>query len=265
MQIDWVTTVAQVINFLVLVALLRHFLYGPITHAMAERQERIAERMHEAEAREREAQERAEEHELALRELEERREEVLEGARRAADEERERLADEARREVAALDRRWHEALRDEQRGFLDELRRRLGEQLCGLARQALGDLASADLQTQMVAVFVDRLAHLNDREREELRTGLREDSGPVRVITAFELPAEQREHVRRATRELLGTDGEVDFVRADELLCGIELGVGGRKLGWSIDSYLDRLAESITEMLDRATEAHEAPEDRAHE
>lgn len=265
MQIDWVTTVAQVINFLVLVALLRHFLYGPITRAMAEREERIAKRMHEAEEREREARERAEAHEQARRELEERREEVLESARRAAEEERERLTEEARREVAALERRWHEALRDEQRGFLDELRRRIGEQLCGLSRQALSDLANADLQEQMVAVFLERLAGIDPPRREELRAGLREGSGPVRVTTAFELPADRREHVRRAIRELLGIDGEVDFTRSDDLLCGIELGVGGRKLGWSIDSYLDRLAESITEMLDRATEAHEAPEDRAHE
>lgn len=265
MQIDWVTTVAQVINFLVLVALLRHFLYGPITRAMAEREERIAVRMHEAQEREREAQERAAEHQQARRELEERREEVLEGARRAAEEERQRLTDEARREVAALDRRWHEALRDEQRGFLDELRRRIGEELCGLARQALADLASADLQTQMVNVFVDRLAHLDDREREELRAGLRDADGPPRIATAFALPAQQREQVRQATHGLLGIDGELDFTRSDDLLCGIELSVGGRKLGWSIDSYLDRLAESLTEMLDRATEAHEAAEDRAHE
>jgi len=265
MQIDWVTTIAQIINFLVLVALLRHFLYGPITRAMAERAERIGERMREAEERERAAREQAEAHQQALRELEERRHEVLERARRAAEEERERLTDEARREVAALDRRWHEALRDEQQGFMDELRRRIGEQLCGLSRQALAELANADLQAQMVAVFLERLSGLDQRRREELHAGLREGAGAPRIATAFALPDDQREQLRRGARSLLGEDGEPDFARSEELLCGIELSVGGRKLGWSLDSYLDQLAESIEELLDRAAEAHEVAEDHAHE
>ena len=36
---DWFTVIAQIINFLILVALLKRFLYGPIIRAM-ERRER---------------------------------------------------------------------------------------------------------------------------------------------------------------------------------------------------------------------------------
>ena len=44
MQIDWITVAAQIVNFLILVWLLQHFLYGPITRAMQRREQRIAER-----------------------------------------------------------------------------------------------------------------------------------------------------------------------------------------------------------------------------
>ena len=42
MSIDWFTFTAQIINFLVLVWLLSHFLYKPIVNAMNDRQARIA-------------------------------------------------------------------------------------------------------------------------------------------------------------------------------------------------------------------------------
>ena len=58
MQIDWVTVVAQMINFLVLVYLLKRFLYGPIVkamerreHAIAEQQQQVQEQLAEAERR----------------------------------------------------------------------------------------------------------------------------------------------------------------------------------------------------------------------
>ena len=49
MLIDWFTVVAQIVNFLILVALLKHFLYGPLVRAIDAREERIAARLAEAE------------------------------------------------------------------------------------------------------------------------------------------------------------------------------------------------------------------------
>ncbi len=42
MQIDWFTLFAQIVNFLIVVVLLRRFLYKPILQAMAEREAKIA-------------------------------------------------------------------------------------------------------------------------------------------------------------------------------------------------------------------------------
>ncbi len=45
MSIDWVTVLAQLANFLLLVALLRRFLYRPILDGIARREAEIARRM----------------------------------------------------------------------------------------------------------------------------------------------------------------------------------------------------------------------------
>ncbi len=49
MLINWFTVLAQIVNFLILVYLLKRFLYGPIIRAMQEREKKIARRLQDAE------------------------------------------------------------------------------------------------------------------------------------------------------------------------------------------------------------------------
>jgi F-type H+-transporting ATPase subunit b len=48
MLIDWFTVIAQIINFLILVYLLKRFLYKPILNAIDEREKRIASQLEDA-------------------------------------------------------------------------------------------------------------------------------------------------------------------------------------------------------------------------
>ncbi|MEZ4640979.1 MAG: hypothetical protein R2856_39490 [Caldilineaceae bacterium] len=59
MLIDWFTVIAQIINFVVLLLLLRRFLYGPIIRAMDEREHHIAEELAAAECKQQQAEQEA--------------------------------------------------------------------------------------------------------------------------------------------------------------------------------------------------------------
>ena len=56
MLINWFTVVAQAVNFLILVWLLKRFLYSHVLHAIDEREKGIANQLAEAEAKKAEAQ-----------------------------------------------------------------------------------------------------------------------------------------------------------------------------------------------------------------
>jgi len=253
MQIDWITVIAQIVNFLILVWLLKRFLYGPILKAMQERQERIAEEMEEAKQREQEADEETREYRQKRQELEDRREELMQDARDAADQRRQELVDQARNEVEAIERRWHENLREERDAFLRQLRRRMGSELCAVARQALADLANRDLQDQVVGVFIDRLKGLEDDRRAELRDALADaEQGPT-ITSAFPLSASHEKSLITSVREVIGEEAGVSFRQDDELLCGLSLNVGGVKVAWNLDSYLGVLEESMIEELEQET------------
>ena len=77
MLIDWFTTVAQIINFLILIALLRYFLYRPIVSAMEKREKAVADRWHEAEQQRDQARAEAELQRKKNQELEEQPEQLI--------------------------------------------------------------------------------------------------------------------------------------------------------------------------------------------
>ena len=49
MLIDWFTVIAQIINFIVLVWLLKRFLFKPVLKAVEERQTKVSQQISEAE------------------------------------------------------------------------------------------------------------------------------------------------------------------------------------------------------------------------
>ena len=96
MLIDWFTVIAQIVNFLILVGLLKYFLYGRILRAMDQREDRIASRLTEAEQREQEAEDERRHYQARQKDLEEKQSDILAEAREKAEAERKRLLDEAR-------------------------------------------------------------------------------------------------------------------------------------------------------------------------
>jgi F-type H+-transporting ATPase subunit b len=241
MQIDWITVSAQIVNFLVLVWLLQRFLYRPVLQAMGRREQRIADRLDDAERRESEADERIREFEAKREALDREREDILSQAREAADRERRKLRDAARDDVDAQRRQWQEQLEQEQREFADGLRSRTRDTVQRIARRALGDLADAGLEERIVDGFIGRLEDAG----QDLRDAFAGGDGPLRIHTSFELEPAVRSRLTHILHEQIDADLVVEFDRDEELLCGIELRRTDYRLGWNLAHYLDELGDRL--------------------
>lgn len=242
MQIDWFTFVAQVVNFLILVYLLKRFLYGPILAAVDRRQETVEARLEEARQTRQQAEQELESHRQERRELERRRDEILEEARADAEERKRELMREVREEVEEARRRWREAIEREKREYLADLRERVGRRVFAVARRALADLADEEIERRMVRAFLDRLARADDRD-EMLEAGL-DASTRVRVRSSFELPDDLGVRVVGVVREVAGDpDLEVELETERSVICGVELRAPGVRVAWSVRDYLESLEE----------------------
>ena len=64
-----------------------------------------------------------------------------------------------------------------------------------------------------------------------------------------QLPAGQRAAIQHALQETFAVDVDARFAIAPDVIGGVELTVGGRKVAWSIADYLASLEKGVGELL----------------
>lgn len=255
MSIDWFTFAAQIANFLLLVWLLKRFLYGPVTRAMEERQRLIQGKISDADAARADAEHAAAEHRSLIAELQHTREELLAQAGREVDDWRDYHTNLARTDIDSARSEWIKALEREKTLFTKELRQQAVVHVRNVAQHILQQLASTSLEEQIVAVFLERLSDSGQASAEKLSQAAAADGEAVCIRTALELSPEQQSQIREAVRrEIAGLDdSRFRFVTDADLICGIELQTAGFKLAWTAAESLESLHADFQAAIERST------------
>lgn len=243
MAIDWITVSAQIVNFLILVWLLKHFLYQPVIRAMERREIRITERLNEAQVRESLADEKIRDYQGKSEELGRRRNEILDKARADAEQQKKGMLEEARAEVAETREHWQLQVNQEKEEFLANLRHQAVSTIQNIARKALVNLADAELEERIIHVFLERLKSLDKDERKALS----DTAEPMRITTSFEPDPTMRGRLTRAIHEYLAENIEIEYIQSPDLICGIELTGRGRSLRWNLADFTEELTARIDE------------------
>lgn len=265
MQLDWFTVGAQLVNFAVLVWLLRRFLYGPVVKAMDAREKGIRVRTQEAEEGRLAAQRELQTYQDRLAEIQAQREALLAESEDAAEARRHELIGEARQQVDETRGQWLAAIGQEQEAFLREMTGRTARYVCRAVRQVLADLADADLEQRAVEAFLRHLGRLSDEERKALVDALRQGGSEARVTSAFAIPEDARGRLKAELERVAGFRLTLRFETSPEMVAGIALNASGHKVSWSIEAYLGSMEEDLSRVLaEEITRQHE-PTDHEEE
>jgi F-type H+-transporting ATPase subunit b len=249
MLIDWFTVGAQALNFLILVWLMKHFLYKPILKAIDAREKRIAKELSDADAKKVEAQKEHDEFQKKNEEFDQQRAALLTKATDEAKAERQRLLDEARKAADALSAKRQESLRNDAQNLNQTISLRTQQEVFAIAQKALADLATTSLEERMGEVFTRRLRTMDEPAKASLGAALTTASEPALLRSALALPAEERAKIQNAINETFSADIHLRFETAPDLVSGIELATNGQKVGWSIADYLASLEKGVGELL----------------
>jgi F-type H+-transporting ATPase subunit b len=252
MLIDWFTVGAQALNFIILVWLLKRYLYKPILNAVDAREKRIAAELADADAKKAEAKKDRDEFQRKNEAFDQQRAALLSKATQEAAAERQRLLDEARKAADDLSAKRAETLRTDADNLDQAILQRTQSEVFAIARKALTDLAGASLEERICGVFIDRLRKMDAESKAGVRKALTTASEPAVVRSAFDLPPAQREAIQRALNETFSSDIHVRFETAPNLVSGIELASNGQKVAWSVADYLSALKKGVNDLLKKA-------------
>jgi F-type H+-transporting ATPase subunit b len=146
-------------------------------------------------------------------------------------------------------------LRNDQKRLGSAITNLAKQEVFGIARKTLADLATVSLEERMGEVFTRRLREMDGKAKALLSAALKASSEPAFVRSTFDLGATQRAAIQNALNETFSAEIHIRFETAPDLISGIELTTNGQKVAWSIADYLASLEKGVDELLKKKDEA----------
>jgi F-type H+-transporting ATPase subunit b len=251
-ELDLSTILLEVINFLVLVWILKRFLYKPVLGAIERRKAAVAKDLADAEARAAEAQKLDQQYQNRLADWEHEKQQLRGQLAEELVAQRERMMLELR---TALDQeREKENVLAQRR--MEEVRRRAEAEGTAVAAQfaarLLARTASPELEQKLTGLAIEDLPRLPDPQREALRAAC--GGSTLHVSSAFPIPTERQTAILEALKKVVQYDLTATFEEDPTLLAGLRIRIGA----WTVRANLADELVFFTEMVtdDRGKDWH---------
>lgn len=245
MELDWSTFALEIINFLVLVWLLKRLLYKPVLSAIAKRKADIQRTLSEADTMRQEAQALREQYEHRQAGWNEEKETARSQMLEEVTAERVRLS-AALRSSLEQEREKAKALEERQ---LSELTRQVEDAAIAqggqFAAKLLSRFASPELEARLVELVIEDLRRLSEERRQAIRTACAKADLSVVVSSAHVLSQNQRESLQKTFESLIGRSVPCEWREDAHLLAGIRLSLGPWMLGANLQDELKFFTEAL--------------------
>lgn len=248
MLFDGFTVCAQLVNFLLLVWLLKRYLYRPILDAVEAREKLIATQLSEAETQKVAALQERRQLEVQNEQFAEQRESLLRTATGEVERERLKMLADARSEADVLRAGFATKLASDRLAWEREFVERTRHEVFAIARRALQDLADASLEAQIVRGLVKKVQELSADDKGDLQKQPHQSDHPIIVRSSLELGSQPREQIQTVLASIGQADRAVKFETTADLVCGVEILVNGHKVAWSVSDYLAQAEAALQQV-----------------
>lgn len=252
MQLSWSTFLLEIINFLILVWILKRFLYKPVLAAIASRKAAIDKTLSDAQAKNAESQKLEQQYQDRVADWEKEKAGLREALNEELQAQREKLTADLRK---ALDQeRERDRVLTERR--LAELQDRAAEQ--GIAQgvqftaRLLERIAGKEIEARLVAMVLEDLPHLPAAQLDLLRQACRDPQRAVKIASAFPLEELARAQLAKALSEIAQQNVTASFEQDSSLTAGLRISAGP----WTVRTNLKDELQFFAEMAQHDIRQH---------
>lgn len=254
MELSWSTFLLEIFNFLILVWILKHFLYKPVREVIARRQQGISKRLADAKAMQEKAEEMQQEYTSRLdhwRREQQKARETLDHELQAEQQRREKALhetlEEERQRIEKLQRQQN---REEQH----QLQRLALEQGSAFASRLLALAAGPELELRLGRILKEALQDIPEEQLKPIRKELSASDQEPEIASAFSVAQSQRDAINETLSRLLQRPVKGHYVEDPELLAGFRITVGAWELGVNLRDELRGFARIAREPEEAASE-----------
>lgn len=226
MEINWSTFVLEIINFLVLVWILKKFFYAPIKNAILRRQEAIKQNLKNADNMRDEAATLQQKYENRLIDWEKEKENQKIELQHELGQEQAKRKEELQK-MLQKEKEKNQVL--EQRriaAIISQKEKATIENAMKFIAQLLAQFAGPELENNIIDLFVKELQGFSEEQLANLQEEIKGQDFKVIIKTAFLLAESQQNKLTAVFEKILNGKMEFQFEQNPELLAGayVELG-----------------------------------------
>jgi F-type H+-transporting ATPase subunit b len=241
-ELNWSTFVLEIVNFVVLVFILKRFLYRPVLDVIAQRRKAVEVRLQEAHHVQEEAEALKNQYDARLTQWQNEQQAAKDALAREIDDERTRRLAEL---ASELDQEKQKTRVAEQRQFAE--RQRTTEQQAlrqgaAFSSRLLGQACGPELEAQLLNMLVD-LTQLSNEQIARLREQWGDPTRAIEVSSTFPLTSTQCDRLESALHSISGQSTPVHFNRDEALLAGLRVVIGAWVLAANVRDELQGFTE----------------------
>ncbi len=247
MELNWSTFILEIINFLVLVWILKKFLYRPVLAALQQRQEKIEQKLDEAAKLKTEGIELEQLYQGRMedwkREKQQARDELHQEIQAQRVEKLEQLEREltSEREKAAVIEQRHQTEAQQQ------YQHHAHQQGARFAASLLSSLAGSELEQRLFDLLLETFDQLNQEQLNKLRDNCKSTENKITIVSASELSDNHKKRLKEKLSRFCEQSVELEYQVDSALIAGLRLIVGAWVLHLNLRDELKDFADLIHE------------------
>ena len=160
--IYWGDTIFYLVLFLVLVALIKHFAWGPVTSMMEKRAEKIALDIDNAEKSRVEAEKLADQRQAALKDSHVEASQIIDRAKTNGEQQKSKIIDGAHQEVTALKENAKQDIARERQDALESVKDDVAELSLAIASKVIVKNLKLEDQKALIDSYIEGLGKQNE-------------------------------------------------------------------------------------------------------
>lgn len=245
MELDPLTIVLEIINFLVLLWLLKRFLYKPIKNAIAQRQAVLEQGLKDAEEKAKQAEALSQQHQHELEQWEQEKARQQTELQQQLVKEREQAMSKVRAAAEAEEQRLSVLRQQAQSQLQQQMQHQAAQSALQLTGRMLERLAGAKLDEQLIAMLQQDLQTLPEEEKHALTQSLHQHKGKVQLSSAHDVSNAALESLKETLSKVLEQDILLDIQVSPDLISGVRINIGAHVLHANLADELTFFKRSL--------------------
>ncbi len=243
MELNWSTFLLEIFNFLVLIWILKRFLYRPVLDVISRRRTAIENQLAEAKQLHADSAALKEKYEHRLTDWEQERQKALDKLMHELEENRLQELDDLKLELAQEEEKNRVARLRQDKQAIRGIEQRALQQGAEFASRLLAEATGPKLENRLIDMLLDDLAALSADQVSDLIDHWGEPPDRILVTSAYPLADDKRHQLEDALSRATGLSAPFHYEQDAKLLAGLDITIGARALQLNVRDELHSFVE----------------------